>query len=724
MTTNTRIRALAGVATVALLSTATMAQAQTDGAPASAELEELVVTAQKRAQNIQEVPSAISALSGDSLQERGIVDVEDLQFLVPSMQSGRMLGTTAITIRGVGLNVGSPGVAIHVDGVYQPRPSMGDLTQVDLERVEVLRGPQGTLYGRNANGGVVNFVTQAPTGVFEGYVLGSYASYGESRLEGVVNVPFSERVGARLAVHHSNREEGFVENVMPGGQDLEKGRSTSARLRLTADITDNFTADLSLTGLTSSGPTGYYSLMSPPSAAAIATNPFLADAIVPSGPRKTSANDPVTTNREFGQAAVTLAWDLGPAQLKSISSYSRLADRSTVDEDSSNISAFPSTNNVRSKTLSQEVNLAADLGRFEGVVGAYFMRDESEEFYGYVFPLGISFLPPYSELAFQALPRRVTTRAVFGDVTASLSDRARILAGIRFSEDKVSVGQNNYFTFGPGPQVTTCGTRHEATFKSTTPRLGVQYDLSEDSNLYGTVSKGFKSGGFNISGCDESYNPERLTAYELGWKNRFADGAVTFNTTAFYYDYTDLQLSQVVGLSTKISNAAQAEVKGLEFEGLWRATPSLTLNGNVSLLDARFKEFFNTDGLNPDLGLQDVSGNRLRNSPKFSTNIGGTYEPDVDVMGGRLTLRADLSYRSRVYFREFNAPEDSQEAYEIVNASITWTSPNEAYKVRLFGTNLTAQEYIVALNSSDNFGSRYAAWGAPRQIGLELRADF
>lgn len=483
--------------------------------------------------------------------------------------------------------------------------------------------------------------------------------------------------------------------------------------------------DVGLTGLTAYGPTGYFTLMSPPSAAAVATNPFLAGVIVPTEPRRTSANDPINTNREFGQAAATLSWDVGVAQLKSITAYSRLADRGHVDEDSVNISAFPAVFNFKARTFSQELNASAQAGPFEGVVGVYYQRDHARDIYEYSFPYGVATLPPGSGLGLATLPLVSKTSAVFADVTTNLSARARILAGIRVSEDKVEIVQDNWISFGPGAIIPTCNlSSAKQTFKSTTPRLGVQYDLSGDSNLYATYSRGFKAGGFNFSACNQSYNPEELTSYEIGWKNRLADGAVTLNATAFYYDYTDLQLSRVEGLTSRIANAAKAEVKGVELEGVWEATPELTLNGNVSLLDATFSEFENTDGLNPGLGLQDVSGNRLRNSPKFSTNLGATYRPQAVVLGGSLAFRADLAFRSKVFFREFNTPEDAQKGYEILNASITWTSPNETYRVRLFGTNLTGQEYVVALNSSDNFGSRYASWGAPRQVGVELRADF
>lgn len=703
---------------------ASPSQAQVAGE--STEVGELVVTALKRESNLQDVPAAISAVGGAELQERGITQPSDLQFVVPSMQAGRLLGQTSITIRGVGLNQGAPGVAIHVDGVYQPRPSMGDLTQIDLERVEVLRGPQGTLYGRNANGGVVNFISKAPTGDFEGYLLGSYASYDETRLQGVVNVPVNDRVRARLVADHWRRGEGFVKNVVPGGQDVDRGKSSSARLRVQVDVTEDLTWDVAGYALTASGPTSYFTLYNTPTAAAVARNPYLARAIVPLKPRRNSANDPIDADREFTGASSTLTWKLGDAQLKAITGYSRIADREFRDDDSINLSAFPARRNERSRTFTQEVNLSGSVGMIDAVVGAFYMRDHKYEVLDYDFPLGIFPLPPNSDLFFENFRYLSKAYAVFGDATVNVSDRARVIAGLRYSRDKQAATQRNYLQFGNlAPRTITCPLQtNEVTFHSTTPRVGAQYDVSDDSNLFATFSKGFKVGGFNFSGCNQQYRPEKVTSYEAGWKNRLLDGALTVNVAAFYYDYTDLQLNQVVGLTSLITNAAAARVKGIEVESAWRPDPHWTINANLSLLRAKFTDFRNVDSLDAARGAQDVSGNYLANSPKTSFNLGVAYRTDPIVGGGRVTLRGDLAYRSRVYFREFNNPLDAQDSYAILNAALIWDSPDETWRVRAFATNVTGEDYIVRMGSSDNFGSRFVSWGAPRQVGVELQAKF
>ena len=711
---------LCGTAAIASLATAGGARAQSD-AP---QVAELIVTAQKRSESVQKVPAAITAVGAAALQERGIEDPSDLQFVVPSMQAGKLLGSTAFTIRGVGLNQGSPGVAVHVDGVYQPRSSMGDLTQIDIARVEVMRGPQGTLYGRNANGGVINFVTEAPTGAFGGYALASYASYNETRLQGVVNIPVSDRVRTRLVLDRWNRDDGFVENVTPGGQDVDKGETLSARLRVSADLTDALTLDLSATGLHGSGPTNYFTLHNLPTAQAVALNPFLAGAIVPLEPHRTSANDPIDASRSYASGAATLAWQVGGATIKSISSYSRLADENIGDDDSINLSAFPSHFISRSNTFSEELNVSGSLGPVDAVVGAFYMRDDNYTKLHYEFPQGIFPLPPNSSLQHEATGYVTKTYAAFADATWRLSDRLRLLGGVRYSRDEQRVTQDSYMNFGPAVRIATCPLQtNEIAFTSTTPRLGAQYDLSADSNVYATFSKGFKIGGFNPYSCNNQYNPEKLTAYEIGIKNRLFDNTLTLNASAFYYDYTDLQLSQVVGLIRLITNAAAAEVKGAELEAVWQPDIHWTINGNLSLLDAKYTDFTNIDSLAPTLGPQDVSGHYLNNAPKQSVNVGVAYRTDP-LSFGRLTARADLSYRSDVYFREFNGPLDEQKAYSLLNLALIWDSSDEKYRVRLYATNVTDEAYIMQMDSSDNFGSRFVAWGAPRQVGIELKANF
>ncbi|ODT86724.1 TonB-dependent receptor [Phenylobacterium sp. SCN 70-31] len=691
------------------------------------QVEELVVTAFKREETVLKAPAAISALSGAALQARGLDGLDDIQFAVPSLQSGKMLGTTAVVIRGVGLlNQGSPGVAIHTDGVYQPRPTMGDLVQADLERVEVLRGPQGTLYGRNANGGAINFITRAPSDQVEGYVQGSVASYAEYRLQSVVNVPLGDRVRTRTVVNLQDRNKGFVENVA-SGPDMDEGKSLSARIRTAIDITERLTADISLAALHDDGPTSYFVLNAPPTAASVARYPFLGGIVLPAGKRQTTANGRSEFKRSYSSAAATLSWNLDDVEVRSISSYARLSDDFRTDSDASNVDAFAQHNVNMSRVFTQELNVSGTWGPLDMVVGAYFMNDRAPAYLNIDFPLGLTPLTPGSALTFGAHRAQTKAYAIFADGSVRASERLRLLGGVRYSVDEQEVALRHTLTIAAGPTrivSVTCPLQDfDKQFESFTPRAGVQYDLDGQRNVYATVSRGFKAGGFNLASCGQSYRPEKVTAYETGFKGRLLDGALTLGSAAFYYDYTDLQLQQIVGLTAAVTNAGKAKVRGVEFDAVWTPDDHWTLNASGALLKATYSDFVNVDGLAPTLGVQDVAGNYLNNAPKRSLNVGAAYRIEA-IAGGTLTARVDASYRSRIYFREFNTRLDSQGSYTLVNANLVWDSADGDYRVRLFGTNLFDKAYVNRMGSADTLGARYVAFGAPRQVGVELRRNF
>jgi iron complex outermembrane recepter protein len=733
-----RIILSSAAATIALaLSSAALAQ-PADAASATSEAEaatdaaadsgEIVVTAQKRSESVQRIPASITALGGEALSQRGITSAADLQFAAPSMQTGKILGNTAVNIRGVGLNQGSPGVAIHVDGVYQAQPTMGDLAQADLERVEILRGPQGTLYGRNATGGAINFITKAPTDRFEGYALAGYAEYDESKLQGMINLPLGDRVRARLVADWTRRGDGFVKNVTPGGPDLDKGETLSGRLRIAVDLADNLTLDLSGAALHGSGPSLYFTLHNAPSASAIAMNPYLVNAIVPLDPWRTSANGPITSDRDYVSGGATLTWNIGDATVKSITGYAKNDGKYVGDDDATQLDAFPVFRHFASKTFTQELNVSGEMGPVRAVGGLFYLADNNFYLQEYNFKLGIFPLPPGTILHFEANNNNTRSKAAFADLTVDLTDRFRLIGGIRLSKDTQRIEQNNYFQTNVGgttqPRTSTCPVpSNEVSWSSTTPRIGAQFDLASNANVYATFSKGFKAGGFNAFACDNVFNPEKVTAYEGGIKSRLFDNMLTLNASAFYYDYTNLQISQVIGLSRIITNAAGARVKGFEVEATLQPDDNWTINGNMSVLDAEYSNFSNVDSLNTALGVQNLKGNRLNNAPKFSGNLGIAYRTDA-LSFGRITARTDLSYRSTQYFREFNTALDSQPGYALLNLSLIWDSPDDNYRVRLYANNVTNKAVIGQLQSSDQFGARYVTWGAPRQIGAEVRAKF
>jgi iron complex outermembrane receptor protein len=703
-------------------------------------VDELVVTAQKREESLQDIPAAVSAIGAEAIADRGLRTVQDLQYLTPSFQAGTGFNTTVIFLRGVGQSVGQPGVAMHVDGIYQPRSFQTALSQVDLARIEVLRGPQGTLYGRNATAGAVNFITNAPTDTFEGYVMGGYGSFDTAKLQGVVNMPISDRLRARVAVDYSNQGEGYIENIIPGGPDLGALETLQGRIRLQYDLNEDATIDLSLFGLKQEGVGEYLLLHNFPTAASIARNPYLANVIVPFEPWKTSANRESDREAEAYGGTLTLTWNVGEnTVLKSLTSFARYNYDNTFDADGAQLDIFPTWNRLNSRTITQEFNLSSKSGPVDWLVGAYILDDKAQSYTRYQFPLGLALsvggprVIPNGNLNIVTAPYKITSYAAFADATWNVSDRFRVLVGGRYSEEEQDrVGWNiagPVFVPAFGISIISAACTacfNQAKFHSFTPRLGVQYDLDEDKNLYFTISKGFKSGGINapsLGPTATAFAPEKLLAYEGGFKSRLFDRSVTFNATAFYYDYTDFQLSQIIGLSGFITNASAASVKGLEFEGAWTPDEHWSLLGNLSLLDAKYDAFINTDGLAPELGVQNLEGKRLNYSPEASGNIGVQYRTD-ELSFGRLSARADLYMTSKIYFREFNLPLDAQDAYSRLDLNFIWDSVGEKFRARAYVNNATNEAYISTLATSDNFGARYINWAPPRTYGLELTAKF
>lgn len=719
----------------AAMSSAAIAQEEASQDRANAqderEYDVIIVTAQKQAQSIQDVAASISALSGEQLEERGISTPDKLQFAVPSVQVGTMRssGGSSITIRGVGLNLfqASPAVALNINGIYQTEPAYGRLAQLDLERVEVLRGPQGTLYGRNANGGAINFITKAPEDTFGAELLVGYTEYGEQHLQTILNMPITSGIRGRLALDYSSREEGFTEHVA-GGDDLDSHETISGRGSLSLDLSPDAVLDLSLTMSHQTGPTASFQLNSQPSALALASNPFLANANIALEPWTTTTNDPSRSEQDFMQGSATLTWDLGFAEFKSLSGYTSFTDDYQLDADSSDISAFLQTVSATSTAFSQEFNLSNSSDVLDWVLGFYYLEDNYKQRTTFDFPLGLGALPPGSYLDLQNPQRDTEARAIFADGTWHATDALNLIVGVRYSEEDYTYTYSGEAGLLVGDArialFPTCPERTDTpSFTSFTPRVGLQYYVADDQNLYATVSKGYKSGGANVYACGNEFNPEQIVAYEAGYRSQWSGGDVTFNASAFYYDYTDLQLAQIANLANIITNADGAEVKGLEFEMAWRPDDHWRLNGNLSLLDATYSEFVNFDTIDPLAGPQDISGNTLNQAPKVSANVGVARTGDIAGFG-RLTARADLSFRSKIYFREFNGPLDSQDAYTVANLALIWDNPGDTFSIRLFADNLTNEAYINQMGSSDAFGTRYVSYGAPRQIGVEFRARY
>jgi iron complex outermembrane recepter protein len=713
---------------MAALTWATPSAAQTVGPAATAQdtggsagLQEIVVTAEKREQSIQAVPAAISALSETEIWTRGIRDVQDLQFQTPDLQSGNAVGVTQIAIRGVGMNLTDvttqPGVAVYVDGIYQARTAATGLDQIDLERIEVLRGPQGTLYGRNATGGAVNFITASPSDQFEAQVLAGYENYDEYHVQGLLNAPINDKLRVRLVFDEDDQQNGFVKNVIPGSPDVADQKTFAARLKVAADLSDTATLDLAVDGAHGSGARDY--LVSGAGTGTVAT-----------GPLQTSVNRPSSSDLDTWTASAALNWNLGAAKFKSLTGYAYYKYDNAYDGDGTNLDIFAVTDQYSSKTFTQEFNLSGASAGFDWLFGLFYMHDDLDLGEQFLFPTGFSTLPPNAFLAISASPYETNSYAAFVDGDYHLTDHLKLIAGARYSKESQTVTETNAFGLQAGsttiPLFAECADlTTKLDFDSFTPRGGLQYDFNAEKNAFFTVSRGFRSGGVNESACtDNTYDPEKITDYELGYRSRWLDNRLTFNATAFYYDYKDFQVQQIVGFSSDIINAPSATVKGAEFEGVWAPDEHWALNANVSTLDSRYGAgFSNIDALNRAAGDQNLDGHYLNRAPKASGNLGLQYRTAAFAFG-RLTARADLYATEKYYFREFNTVGDMQGGYKILNLSLLWDSLDGRYSARLFANNATDTHYLTTMFANENLAARQFTWGTPAQYGIEFKARF
>ena len=702
-------------------------------------IEEIVVTGLKRDASVLTTPASISALGAEELSAKGISDISDIQYLVPSLHYGEFLGRRQVAIRGIGEFVQAPGVMVSVDGVVQAVASSSQLSQLDLERVEILRGPQGTLYGRNATGGAINYISARPTDEFGGYIKAGYAGYEHATIEGVVSGPVGDRVSFRLAANYLNAGEGWIENLQPGEDDLMKGKKSNLRLIIAADLTDNMDATFIYGSSQSDGPWEHWPMIHQHFDLGVASGlpPVNVLTSPPSSvmfteePRKVYNRGQTDSDREYDMYSIAFEWDIDSINVKSITAYQDWYDEFLGPADGTSIGLFDRLSISENETFTQEINVSGTNGNLDWIVGFYYMDDDRPSILFFDFPVpALIPLPVPIQLDFKEPLFNTRSRAIFVDGTWSVTDRLRIGAGIRRTVEEKEEGHTITFLAkfppNPVPILERCGPDLfvQAWDESeNTVRASVEYDLTDTSMMYTSYSEGFKVGGVNASDCNPPWDPETVDSYEIGYKASFADGATTLRAAAFQYDYSDFQTAQVIGIQGVITNAGDAEIVGLELELSSIMTENWGVNAGLTLLDTEYGHFLNTDTLRAELGLLENKGNPLSYAPDTSINIGLTYNTPLD-LGGYLLVSLDASYRSRVFYREFNQKKDSTDPYTIVNFNMNWHSSDDLYSARLFVRNVTDEAYVTNIQGSNTTYGRQGTWNMPRHVGVEVTRFF
>lgn len=714
---------------IALPGTNVFAQSET------ATLEEVIVTAERRENNLQSTPLSVSSFSLEQLAAQQVNNIGDLQSLVPNLSVHVGDANNAVVyIRGVGqidsVAFFEPGVGIYLDDVYLGRAQGAFLDIVDVERVEVLRGPQGSLYGRNTVGGAIKYVSAGPTEELSGNVSLTAGNYGRFDAKATLSGSLIEdKLLGRVTVAKLGHD-GYSKNLFNGKNDgdadteffrgvLEYRANEDLVFELAFDSTSN-DPDFSRTPAKE---TNIDVLVVDPNTFALGFSSFPAD------------TDPFVVNADFNNLEETetqgtdlrVTWDINEQlSFKSITSYRELDYATELDLDGTPINAFGIFYYNDQNQFSQEFQLTFDNDRWSGVAGLYYFDEDSDTFDGGVFN---------NFLIASASESASTTKsyAMFSHLDYHVNDKLSINLGFRYTEERktyqrlvedfdltvlaglgfnpttfavdyanprlLSPRSTDLFLGGVGV-ARPLAAPPEAKFDNFSPKAGVNYQLDDDTLLYGSVSTGFKSGGFNGRLSDGQLDPfqeENLISYELGYKTEWMENRVRFNAAVFMNDYDDLQVSSFEttpdgnAILPVFANAGKAEIKGFEIELTALVGNRLTLNANLGYLDAEYKEYFS--GVNAVTNqVVDVSDSReLVNTPKWDGRIGGSY--DIELGNGTLSFLADVSYRSKTYL-EVNSSENlAQDSYSIVNAAVMFETFDEQWQFILGGKNLGDKEY-------------------------------
>lgn len=725
---------IAGVA-LSALTFAQTASAQ-DSADTPTSLAEIVVTAQKRTERLQDVPVAVSVISGDTIAAKGAVNLEGAQYLVPTLnfrKSGTAINQT-LFLRGVGTSTfsiaGEPSISTVVDGVVYSRAGEAFSDLVDVDRIEVLRGPQGTLFGKNTSAGVINVVTKRPGDEFGGQIDGGvFSNGGEYRIRGAVDLPLAENVKSRLTAFYS-RYDGNIQNLT---RDTRVNGYKHWGIR--GVVVANPTENLELTLIAD-----YRESDDDCCAEVIGTTPSNLTATIlptPRGPdTREVRQDLITSTREkSGGISLQADWSLGDHTLTYIGSYreydnTEIRDGDWLPQAYVGFNQLHDTGPQTSSTLTQEVRLTSPADQFfTYVVGAYYSRAKTDRTFtrddlvctatpaptGLVpcSTAGLTITRPTGTATFGSVFKNL---AVFGQGTANITERLRLIAGLRYTSDDLSVYHSRTTALaGPGINPSFGPFNASTSNDNWSGKAGVQFDLAPESTLYATYARGYKGPAYNVfynltATGTNVIEPETANSYEVGLKNTLLDGSLVLNLAAFYAEYNNFQANNpdiVAGvLVTRFTNAGEVSTRGVELDLIYRPMADLTISGGVAYTDAQVDQFKipnngNVSGVVP-------SGTPLAYAPKWKGSLSADYRirdvgPVDVVLGAQSSFQSsqisqpDAVLANRLFTRI--------KAYGLLDLSAGIADPNDRYRVTLQVKNVFDTSFASAITSGGPGGA-------------------
>jgi len=715
----------------AVFPTAAQAQAmeaEPDATSDSVGIDDIIVTATRRDTTVQSTPIAITALGGDELARAGVTDVSALARTVPTVQFVYNSGVPSLYIRGIGLQNttvnAEAGVALHLNGIYLTRPVSVSAAFFDLERVEVLRGPQGTLYGRNATGGAINFLSTKPTDETEALATVEIGNYDRIRGEAVVSGPLGGGLKARVAGFFERRD-GYTVNLA-NGERLSHPRSGGIRGTLDYSPADSdFSSTLVVDFLSTTGMALEQQIK--------ARYPEIPGIYVPVPPGRegtkpfrvySDMTDLPGTQRLWG-GSLTNALVLDGVTLKTVTGYRYSLRRQAGDFDGTDA---PNLNGTlfyqRSRSFSQEFQIASNTSSpFQFLVGAYYFHDVSNEINTFDIRINLGTLASPFLLPFDLLvgnDQRTNSYAAFGEASYEFTPELKATVGIRYSKDRKTNDGVLASSLAP-----TDNPFLKDSWGAVTPKFVLEYNRDR-LLLYASATRGFKAGGFN-NVQRESYDPEYVWTYEVGAKQDWLGDRLRTNLSAFYSDYSNLQVTQYINNTQVLRNAASARIAGVEFETLLRPTRGLEFSATATYLDAKYTKSSPPFILRDSVTAEDVdmTGKRLPFAPKFAYSISGKYSIPVEPLAGDLSFEAAFTHRSKSFLESSDRETEAQGGYGLLDLRAGWESSDGKLDVALFARNVTNKVYFVqALRGSSSVGGAIGYLGDPRTYGIQLRGRF
>jgi iron complex outermembrane recepter protein len=678
---------------------------------------EMMVTAQKREETVQEVPISIVLLPGEVIEKERIQNIRDIASHTPSLEMDSFPDTQPrLFIRGIGsADLGAAGdssVGVFIDDVYIPRPAGVAFDIFDVERIEVLRGPQGTLWGRNVPGGAINIIAAKPQSELSTVVTATAGTYNRFEASAMINAPLGESVATRWTVS-ARQHDGFVDNTYTGSELFDED-TVSGRGQFRFLPSDDVSIFLTVDGTRDRalGPARHVKLLDP-------EDPLSAFWTVTAGDLSTVRSETDGyQDRDVWGGRLGIDWSIGPGTLTSITSFRQLDYNSREDFDGGNpeinLINIRGGNDEQSSSFTQELRLAGLAGSGASwVTGLFYETDDTDRLYAVALDMQILGLPANTFLLQDNFDQSNTTEsyALFGDVTVPVGDRWSLAAGLRYSNDSKDYDLTTYGTANVISEEFYTASASDS-WDDITWRAVAEYRLSNSSMLYGTVSTGYKAGGYqDTPPTAESavipFNPENAINYEVGVRSSSYRGRLIANATAFFMDYTDLQVRYTDGLNIYTLNAGAAEIKGLELQLTGQAAERLRLGLNYTYLDATLTEYAEEG--------QDYSGNRLSRSPEHNAAAVAGYD---FVVGKKalLTVEANYHYVSEVYYDNSNSELETVEPRNEVDARIVLTTGD--FEFSLWGKNLTDERFEA--HQATFVGAVFAIYSAPPTYGVSF----